>query len=354
MKITAIEYFRLDMPLAIPYTIAYETVSKTSNIILKLTTDTGLTGWGCAAPDPEVTGETAEDVIQNIESTVIGLLKNQSPFQITRINHELKNRCPKASSTMAMVDIALYDLMARKARLPLYQLLGGYRSEIPTSITIGILSLKETIEQASYYLKKGFTIIKLKGGLHIQEDIEKILKLRERYGDEFLLRFDANQGYTHEETMEFINKTQSAKIQIFEQPTKLKKEEQLDEASQNIGVPIMADESMKTLKDAFRMANNDLIDMVNIKVMKVGGITEAKHINSVAKAAGMEVMVGCIDECSLGISAGLHFALSRPNIEFADLDGHLDLLEDPFINLFQLKKGILYPSKAYGLGKITL
>lgn len=354
MKITAIEYFRLDMPLAIPYKIAYETVSKTSNIILKLSTDKGITGWGCAAPDPEVTGETPEEVIQNIESIVIGLLKNQSPFQIARINHELKKLCPKASSTMAMVDIALYDLMARKARLPLYQLLGGYRSEIPTSITIGILSLKETIEQASYYLKKGFSIIKLKGGLHIDEDIEKILKLRERYGDEFLLRFDANQGYTHEETIEFINKTQSANIEIFEQPTKLKKEEQLDETSQNVGVPIMADESMKTLKDAFRMANNDLIDMVNIKVMKVGGITEAKHINSVAKASGMEVMVGCIDECSLGISAGLHFALSRPNIEFADLDGHLDLLEDPFTDLFQLKKGILYPSKAYGLGKITL
>lgn len=354
MKITAIEYFRLDMPLAIPYTIAYETVSKTSNIILKLSTDKGITGWGCAAPDIEVTGETAEDVISNIESVIIPLLKNQSPFQIARINHQLKELCPNASSTAAIVDIALYDLLARKAKLPLYQLLGGYRNQIATSITIGILPIDETIEQAYYFLNKGFTILKLKGGLNLDEDIEKILKLREKHGNDFLLRYDANQGYTPKEAIEFIDKTKSANIEILEQPTSQKKEEKLGEVTRNIDIPVMADESIKTLKDAFRLASNDLIDMVNIKIMKVGGILESQHINSVAKAAGMEVMVGCIDECALGISAGLHFALSRPNIEFADLDGHLDLLEDPFTDLFQLQKGILYPSDYPGLGHVKL
>jgi L-alanine-DL-glutamate epimerase-like enolase superfamily enzyme len=354
MKITHIEYFRLDMPLTTPYIIAYETVSKTTNIILKLTTDMGITGWGCAAPDLEVTGETPEDVIHYIETYIIGLLKNQSPFQIALITHQIKQMCPKASSTLAMVDIALYDLLARKAKLPLYQLLGGYRNEIATSITLGILPLNETLSQAGNFFKMGFTIIKLKGGLNLAEDIEKIIKLRENYGNEFLLRFDANQGYTLAESMEFINKTKRARIEILEQPTKQKKEEQLGEVTQNIQIPVMADESIKTLKDAFRLASNNLIDMVNIKIMKVGGILESQHINSVAKAAGMEVMVGCIDECALGISAGLHFALSRPNIEYADLDGHLDLLDDPFTNLFDLKNGILYPSKHAGLGKIKL
>jgi L-Ala-D/L-Glu epimerase len=353
MKIKSIEYFRLDMPLAVPYTIAYETVSKTTNIILKIETDKGITGWGCAAPDIEVTGETAEDVIKNIETFVVPLLKNQLPFQIAKVVHVLKQQAKGASSTLAMVDIALHDLLARKAKLPLYQVLGGYKNSIPTSITIGILPLEETLKQAKDFLQQGFSIIKLKGGLDLNEDIEKVLKFREKLGNNFNLRFDANQGYTANQAIEFIDKTKSAVIEILEQPSCQTKEHVMGEVTQNVSVPVMADESIKTLNDAFRLASNNLIDMVNIKIMKVGGILESQHINSVAKAAGMEVMIGCIDECALGISAGLHFALSRPNIEYADLDGHLDLLNDPFLNLFHLKNGILFPSDSPGLGKIS-
>jgi L-alanine-DL-glutamate epimerase-like enolase superfamily enzyme len=353
MKIKSIEYFRLDMPLAVPYTIAYETVSKTTNIILKIETDKGITGWGCAAPDIEVTGETAEDVIKNIETFVVPLLKNQSPFQIAKVVHVLKQQAKGASSTLAMVDIALHDLLARKAKLPLYQVLGGYKNSIPTSITIGILPLEETLKQAKDFLQQGFSIIKLKGGLDLNEDIEKVLKFREKLGNNFNLRFDANQGYTANQAIEFIDKTKSAIIEILEQPSCQTKEHVMGEVTQNVSVPVMADESIKTLNDAFRLASNNLIDMVNIKIMKVGGILESQHINSVAKAAGMEVMIGCIDECALGISAGLHFALSRPNIEYADLDGHLDLLNDPFLNLFHLKNGVLFPSDSPGLGKIS-
>lgn len=342
------------MPLAVPYTIAYETISNTTNFILKIITDTGLTGWGCAAPDKVVTNETPEDVINNLESVIIGFLKGESPFQIAGLTHRLKKLIPNDSSSLAMVDIALYDLLARKAGLPLYRLLGGFRQSIPTSITIGIVPVEETLQQTKKFLKDGFNIIKLKGGLSLEDDIEKINKMREKLGYAFKIRFDANQGYDPEQSIEFIEKTKTAGIEIFEQPTSQKKEANLGEVTHEVEVPVMADESIKTLKDAFRLASNDLIDMVNIKIMKVGGIMESQHINSVAKAAGMEVMVGCLDECALGISAGLHFALSRPNIEFADLDGHLDLLNDPFKDLFTLKDGVLYPSEKPGLGEVML
>lgn len=342
------------MPLSVPYTIAYESVSHASNIIIKLITDMGIVGWGCAAPDITVTGETPEDVIRSIETVIKDLLEGRNPFQIARLTHELKKRIPDASAAIAMVDMALYDLLARKAGLPLYQVLGGFKNEIHTSITIGILPLDETLEQAKKHLKNGFTILKLKGGLDLDEDIEKVLKLREHLGKDFRLRFDANQGYTLEQSVAFIDAIESAHLEIIEQPTHQKKDERLGRVTRAVSVPVMADESIKTLQDAFRLASNDHIDMINIKLMKMGGIFESRHINSVAKAAGLEVMMGCLDESALGISAALHFALSRANIEFADLDGHLDLLNDPFSGLFHLKDGILSPSDTPGLGRIRL
>ncbi|MEZ5024889.1 MAG: enolase C-terminal domain-like protein [Chitinophagales bacterium] len=253
-----------------------------------------------------------------------------------------------------MVDMALHDLIARKADIPLYKLLGGYKHKIETSITIGILPFEETLEQAKKFKQQGFSIIKLKGGVSLEEDVEKVIKLRALLGDDFTLRFDANQGYSIQDSIAFISLTTKAKVEILEQPTCQTMEANLGEVTQSVKVPVMADESIKTLKDMYRLASNNLIDMINIKIMKVGGIHEAKHINSVAKAAGIEVMAGCLDECMLGISAGLHFALSSPNIEYADLDGNLDLLNDPFTNLYQLKNGILYPSAAAGLGDIRL
>ena len=349
MKITNVSYERLDLELQAPYIIAYETVSKATNFILRIETESKLVGFGCSAPDPLLTGMTdleAEDVIAN---TIIPFLIGKDPFHYVRILEELKQVIGKSRSVLAMVDMALLDLASKKAEVPLYKFLGGYRDSIATSITIGILPLEKTLQEAREYVKKGFSILKLKGGLSVEEDIEKIIRLREVF-PQIALRFDGNQGYSVEESIAFVKGTHAAGVEIFEQPTKTKEEEKLGRVTKNVSIPVMADESIKTLADTFRLARNERIDMINIKLMKVGGIMEALHINSVAKSAGLEAMVGCIDECALGISAGLHFALSRPNIHYADLDGHLEMTNDPFSDLFRLEKGILYPTNKPGLG----
>jgi L-alanine-DL-glutamate epimerase-like enolase superfamily enzyme len=351
MKITRVSYERLDLMLSEPYTIAYETISKTTNFILKLETEGLLVGFGCAAPDILVTGETAEQVEKALKEIIVPFLKGKDPFTYAHILVELKVLLDFRSSTMAMVDMALHDLISRKAGVPLYKYLGGFRPNIATSITIGILSLEETLYQATNFVKQGFSILKIKGGSNLQEDIEKMLKLREKFPG-ITLRFDGNQGFSVEEAVNFVKETAQVGIEIFEQPTKLDLEERLGEVTGRVHIPVMADESIKTLADAFRLAQNERVDMVNIKLMKVGGILEGMHINSVAKAAGLETMVGCNDECGLGIAAGLHFALSRPNIYYADLDGHLDIVNDPFKDLFAIEKGVLYPSDSPGLGNI--
>jgi L-alanine-DL-glutamate epimerase-like enolase superfamily enzyme len=350
MKITSIQAIPIDLKLAEPYTIAYETVTHATNIFLKIETNTGLVGFGCAAPDLPVTGETPDSVLNAVGSIIEPTLKGVDPLRLTYQLKKLKEPLKDQPSAMAMIDMALHDILGKNANMPLYLLLGGFRERIKTSITIGIEPLPETLSKAKDFFDKGFKVIKLKGGSNVEEDIEKIRKLREMLGSSLEIRFDANQGYTVEESIHFVKETRKAKVEIFEQPTPKGQPEKLRRVTTVVPIPVMADESLMNLKDAYRLARKGLVDMINVKLMKVGGINEALHINSIAKAASYEVMVGCMDESALSISAGLAFALARPNVEYADLDGHFDILNDPAEGAVLLKDGTLYPTGKPGLG----
>jgi len=350
MKIINIEFWPVHMKLSEPYTIAYETFDSASNVFLKLTTNTGITGFGCGAPAPEVTGETDKDVLENAQQIVAPLLKNADPSRISYLIEKLKRKLKGYPATLAMVDSALWDIMAKSAGLPLYKLLGGYRTRMLTSITIGIMSVNETVEHAVDFVKQGFKVIKIKGGSDVDEDIERLIKTREAIGESIEIRFDANQGYSVWESIHFVKGTKNVKVELLEQPTPCDELDKMAKVTSKATIPIMADESLQSLRDVFNIARRNQADMINIKIMKVGGIYEAMHINSVARSAGIEAMVGCMDESALGIAAGLAFALSRPNVIYADLDGHLDLIEDPAQGAVILKNGWLYPSEVPGIG----
>jgi L-alanine-DL-glutamate epimerase-like enolase superfamily enzyme len=249
-----------------------------------------------------------------------------------------------------MVDIALYDIIGRVVQLPVYQFLGGFRHKMKTSITIGILPVSNTVEAAKKFVREGFKALKIKGGSDVDLDIERMIKVRSSVGPDIELRFDANQGYSVYESLKFADETKSADIALIEQPTNKNKPDLLGRVTRNVDIPVMADESLVNLRDVFVLAKEGWVDTVNIKLMKVGGIYEALHINSVAKAANLEVMVGCVDESALGIAAGLHFALSRPNVLYADLDGHLALVDDPAAGGVVIKDGYLLANTNYGIG----
>jgi L-alanine-DL-glutamate epimerase-like enolase superfamily enzyme len=350
MRIIQLEAWPVTMELSQPYTIAYETVEAVTNIFLRVESSSGVIGYGCAAPDEHITGETPESVLKALDDVVTAAIKGSDPLRPIMLLERLKPLLRSQPSVIAAVDMALFDILGKVCNLPLWRLLGGFRDRIRTSITVGILPEKETVERAREHVARGFKCLKLKGGLDVDSDISRVLQVREAVGREIELRFDANQGFTVEDSLKFVEKTRKARLELFEQPTPKGQPEMLRQVSTTVAIPVMADESLTSLRDAFRIARSGLADMVNVKLMKVGGISEALQINSVARAAGLEVMVGCMDEAALAISAGLNFALARPNVVYADLDGHLGLLGDPSQGIVILQNGKLFPNNNPGLG----
>jgi len=350
MRITAVECGEARLRLSEPYTIAYETVESAENVFVRIETDRDLVGFGCAAPDRQVTGECGASVVAAIKEVVEPALRRSDPLRRMMLMERIRKPLENQPSARAAVDMALYDILGKQARLPLWKLLGGFRDRIKTSVTIGISPVDETVKEARQWVADGFSCLKIKGGLDVENDVERILEVRKAVGDKIELRFDANQGYSVAESLDFVQRTMAARLELIEQPTAKGEPDLLGRVTAGVSIPVMADESLMSLRDAFRLARRNLVDMVNIKLMKVGGIAEALHINSVARSAGLEVMVGCMDESALAIAAGLHFALARPNVEYADLDGHLALINDPAKPAVICRNGYLYPTSQSGLG----
>ena len=351
LRITRLETWLVNLRLAEPYTVAYEHIDRASNIFLRIETNKRLIGLGCVNPDEPVCGETPDSVLAALDGPAREALIGADPRYVTRLRERLRKLLPTAPGARAGIDMALYDLLAKLAGLPVYQLLGGYRDRIATSVTIGILGEAETVRRAKDLAAQGFRALKLKGGLDADEDVARVLAVRDAVGHKVALRFDANQGYDVAESLRFIDATRSAKLELVEQPTPRDALEELASVTRKAPLPIMADESLMGLRDAFRIARRGLADMINVKLMKCGGIGPAMEIASVARSARLEVMVGCMDESALGIAAALHFALAHPAVEYADLDGHLDLIDDPAASAVILKNGMLTPG---ALSDITL
>ncbi|HDQ14961.1 MAG TPA: dipeptide epimerase [Sediminispirochaeta sp.] len=367
MRIERCEAWPVELDLAEPFSIAYSTIDSTVNYFLRLETDRGLLGYGCAAPDEEVTGENAASIRQALNEVAIPILRSADLRYTSRLLSEIHFHLADQPTAAAAADIAIFDLLARSAGIPLYQYLGAYRDSIVTSITIGIMPLEDTLRKARKWKSRGFRAIKLKGGLDLEGDIEKVQRLRELLGPETALRFDANQGYSRSEALRLIGEV-GQELEFLEQPCGREDVRAFGELRVGRRVdasdcPLMADEAVLGPEDTFALiaateegglervgAKRKGPELCNIKLAKSGGIRRAAAMDSVAAAAGVGTMVGCMDEAGLGVAAGLAFALSSPNVRYADLDGHLEFLNDPSAAALRLEDGLLYPLEAEGLG----
>ncbi len=356
MRIIDSDTWRIDFKLREPYTIAYDTYDSATNLFVRLDTDTGLRGYGCASPAPEVTGESIEECAQSLEqlsSVAIGVDPRQER------GPDLEAASAATPAAAAALDMALLDLRARDANVPLCVMLGGGPSSLITSVTLGIEPLEATLARGRDQVAQGFRALKVKGGNDVDTDIARICGLRRELGPEIDMRFDANQGYDVDAAVRFARGVADANVVAFEQPTPASDSEGLAELTDRLRLrrreqrgipPVLADESLLGVADAVELVAGNVVDGFTVKLMKAGGITPARAIDQVAATSGLPCMLSCMDEAALGIAAGLHFALAAKTIQWVDLDGHLDLLDDPTAAAVSLRDGRLTPGPGPGLG----
>lgn len=351
MRIKDIKVWSADLGNTKPYTIAFKTVEEVLNAFVEITLENGVTGIGAANPSEYVTGESFEQCLHALKENNIQFLIGRDIREIHQLTFEVWQKLPRNPAARAALDVALYDAFTKQLGVPLVKYLGQKIHSLPTSNTIGIKNVADTLKEAQEYGDRGFTVLKVKLGKDLEEDIERMVKLRERFGRKFIIRIDANQGYTSSQTIEFYNKTKHLDIELIEQPLPAKAVAETKQLPDEIRKVIAADESLLSPQDAFELIKPpSAAGIFNIKLMKCGGVSQALKIANIGALADVDLFWGCNDESIVSITAALHTAFACANTKYIDLDGSLDLAKDEVKGGFILKDGIMYCSDKPGLG----
>ena len=347
IKILKIEIFKLNVEIKIPIKILLGGSDSAENLAIKITTDTGIVGWGESSPCAVITGDS-QDTNYAVAQTIARIIKGKDALAIESRMQDINSVTVGDSSVRSAFDMALYDIAAKAANMPLYQFLGGALRELRTDLTIGIKdTVSETLAQAKSIMEAGFNAIKLKVGRPGLEDVPHVRAVRELVGPDMSLKMDSNQGWDYPTAFANINEMADLNLQYAEQPIEAWNHEGLASLRTKVNLPICADESVFDHKDALKLVKMEAVDYLNIKLGKAGGIHIGLKINAIAEAAGMKCMIGCFAESRLGLSAAAHLAMARPNISFIDLDSCYHFKTDPVIG------GLTFDDKIGGLLNLT-
>lgn len=352
MKIKSVDLRHISIPLKKPFKTALRTVETAENTVVIITGDDGTTGYGEAPPTAAITGDTNETIVaavtEKIGPALVGCDIENIDEIMYRINHALEgNTSPKAAC-----DMAVYDLIGKHYQIPLYKYLGGYRNQLETDLTVSINEPGEMREDALVAVRQGFNALKLKVGIDSDLDIKRVKAIREAVGNGINIRLDANQGWEPDEAIDVIRTFEALNlgIEFVEQPVKGKDVEGMKKVRDNVNTPIMADESMFSPQDAIRLLHMQAVDLINIKLMKCGGIYNALKIVGIAETYGVECMLGCMIESKVSLAAAAHLAAAKKNITRVDLDAAILLREDPVTGGFEKNIPYFTVSDLPGLG----
>ena len=328
--ITKIEVYRFSIPM-VPFTIATGTMDHAQNVFIRVHTNAGIYGVGECSAFPVIVGETQDTCLvmaREFSKLWIGNDALDLPARLQQLN----NFTAGNTTIKSAFDIALYDIAAKHAGLPLYRFLGGEKRTVESDITIGIGTPDAMAAKALEFKHSGAKILKVKIGKNAIEDVERIKQIRGAVGGNLQIRIDANQGWSFDDAVFALRAIGEYDIEFCEQPMRTWYDDRLPELMKLTPVKIMADESVYNHHDARKQIESGSCHYINIKLAKSGGLYEAKKIHDLAGKNGIPCMMGGMLESRIALSAKLHFVYASPNIKFYDMDtcmlGHL---EDPCV-----------------------
>ncbi|MEO5565239.1 MAG: dipeptide epimerase [Luteimonas sp.] len=353
MKITDIRFGMLRVPLKTPFKTALRTVEQVEDIVVMVHTDSGHVGYGSAPATAVITGDTHGSIMDAVRHYIAPRVIGHEIANLNQITHQIQGAMEKNSSAKAAVEIAVYDLWGQLYGAPLYKLLGGGDPAITTDITISVDYIDKMVADSIDAVERGFESLKIKVGKDIGVDIERTKAIHAAVEGRALLRLDANQGWTAKQAVYALQTLEDAgvKLELVEQPVKAYDLEGLRYVTERVHTPVMADESVFGPMEVIELIRMRAADIVNIKLMKTGGISNAVRIADICGMHGIECMIGCMLEGSIGVAAAVHLAVAKSNvITKVDLDGPSLCQFDPVAGGVIFNESEITITDAPGLG----
>jgi o-succinylbenzoate synthase len=352
MKITNIRTTILKAPLKNPFITSLRRVDALEDLVVIVECDDGSVGYGEGAPTPVITGETMGSMIAAIEYIkpfILGL----EIEDFTTILNNIQTRILKNTTAKSSLEIALYDLKAKSVRQPLYKMLGGTQTKFRTDITISMGETNKMISDSLIAVNLGYNTLKIKIGDNPKKDVERIVAIYHALDGNISLRLDANQGWTAQESVVLLHALEEQDIiaEFIEQPVAADDIEGLKYIKERVQTPLLADESIFSVKDARKLLELQAIDYVNIKLAKTAGITQALELADLSKSFGVKCMIGCMLEGPISVAAGVHVASAKADvITMLDLDAVSLLASHPVNTSIVFNESEIILSEDIGLG----
>jgi len=328
-RIQDVKVQAVDHSLEEPFEISLGKRTSAKNLLITVHTADGVTGYGEASPMPPVTGETQEAALATAHSAS-NLLLSEDCREYRKLAARVRETYPGMVSTQFAIETAILDARCRELDIPLAELFGGMATPVQTDLTIPIVSPKEARRRAADAVEAGFQELKIKTGAGLEADLERIRAVHDA-APEVALKIDANQGWTVKESLTFLTRIQSdgIELELLEQPVRSDDIRGLATITEQSQIPIAADEAVFSTTDAIRIVRQNAADIINIKLGK-SGLVSASDIISIAEAANLNLMIGCMLEGAIGIHASAHFVSGTGAFNYVDLDGN-QLLADDFV-----------------------